>query len=55
MPYRNWLVRPTKVPTAQVDTELIGHVAASIQAFNAREAFISSLSQTKGLLTHIWV
>ncbi len=40
---------------AQVDTELIGDVAASILAFNAREAFISSLSQTKGLLTHIWV
>jgi len=31
---------------AQVDTELIGDVAASILAFNAREAFISSLSQT---------
>ena len=40
---------------AQVDAELIGDVAASILAFNAREAFISSLSQTKGLLTHIWV
>ena len=31
---------------AQVDTELIGDVAASILAFTARDAFIWSLSQT---------